>query len=943
MPRAYLSSTFKDLETHRKAAFEAVLKMGFDCSAMENYVAADDRPVDHCLKDVGRCDLYIGVFAHRYGFVPPGHDRSITELEYLAARDAGKPALLFFVHEDHPWPPRFVDGGPAAENVAELRQALMTAHTVATFTTPEDLALKVSAALSQRILAAAAGPAAPPGLLPASNLPADGDTPFIGRDTVVTHLVRLFRADAGLVTVTGTGGIGKTRLACAVARELLADFGGRCFFADLAEQQTETGVSNAVAESIGRRLEQKGEPGRVLAEMLAVLPPMLVVLDNFEQVVRHAAATVAHWRGRAPAVRFLVTSRTVLGVGGRDYRLASLDAPAADAGLDALRHNEAVQLFVDRAARRKTGFGLTAGNAADVVALCRKLECLPLSLVLVAERVKDYPPHQLLDRLGRRFALVKSDRDSLWKTIEWSYQLLEPHEQQAFVQACVFVNGFTLDAAEAVLRPAGLPPQTELMDVVQSLCDHSLVNSAERHDEARFDMLVSLLEFGQEMWPNRTAPPDLARRWTDYYLDYSLRLDAAVQTPRCREALDRLVDERENVLSAHAWALQAGDPVRAAKLILAYARALEFRGPWNLRLPRLTDTFERLGDGDPPLRTRLAIEMSKAYWGVGKYEEAHDYAHLAAKQAEASGDDILRASALRQLGSACNDLGRRDEAKSCYEGSIALCRAAGDAAGVALNQIGFGNVLDRVGRQAEALAMLTAAVGAFEDLGSPMDLANALNVKGMALWHEGRPADALPCYEEAERISREQGDVRRVAGRLTNRGLSLAELDRFDEALACCAEAERLHLSQGNRSWNAVNLVARGQALFLRGDAAAACECLATALRVSEETKYRENEAFAAGCLGRALFALGRVAEAHAALNQAVTIQHEIDKAQNRRYWGNLIQLARAEKALGRPVADKVAEALALAERLGLRPDHPLRVIRQDWQDLTNLQQEGPP
>jgi len=217
------------------------------------------------------------------------------------------------------------------------------------------------------------------------------------------------------------------------------------------------------------------------------------------------------------------------------------------------------------------------------------------------------------------------------------------------------------------------------------------------------------------------------------------------------------------------------------------------------------------------------------------------------------------------------------------------------------------------------------------------------NMKGLALWHEGRPAEAIPLFEQAEQINRELGDITRAAARQANRGLALTDLDRYDEALACFEESYRIHLTQGSRAWQAVNQTARGQALLQRGDVEAARDCLDQALLASEQTGYRENIAFTAGCLGRALLALGRPAEALPRLRQAVAIQREIDKASNRRVWSNLIHLARAEREAGDAAAagPLLDEALQLADRLALRPDHALRTVREDWEWLNRLRGEA--
>lgn len=310
------------------------------------------------------------------------------------------------------------------------------------------------------------------------------DAPFIGRQRNLQEVRQIFTSDVSrLVTITGSGGVGKTRLACEAARPLEENFPGGCLFVDMTEQVTLDGVSNSVAIAVGQHLNDSAEaPNRLVGNMLTPLPPTLLILDNFEQAIQHAEITIGLWRSKAPQVRILVTSSTILNLEGENpYTLESLPEPSPEllGSLNRLKVNEAIQLFIDRASRKKLGFHLDQRNAEPIASICRELEGHPLSIVLVAERIKNYPPHILARRLNDKLKPAQSPRKKLRDTIDWSYQLLNDYEKEVFLQICLFHDGFTLESAEEIIRFTEAPPDLETFDILQNLCDHSLLRSSE--------------------------------------------------------------------------------------------------------------------------------------------------------------------------------------------------------------------------------------------------------------------------------------------------------------------------------------------------------------------------------------------------------------------------------------------------------------------------------
>ena len=646
-----------------------------------------------------------------------------------------------------------------------------------------------------------------------SNLPAQISS-FIGRESELAA-VRDLVAGSRLVTLTGAGGAGKTRLALGVAAGLAGRPGDGEWFADLAPVGDPDLVAVTVAEALGVRLE----PGRpVLAALVEAVGGrrLLVVLDNCEHVIEACARLADALLRGCPGLALLATSREPLGIDGEQvYRVPSMEVPADGVAAAAVWASEAVRLLADRAAAQGVPLAADAGGAAVAGRICRRLDGIPLAIELAAARLRVMSAGELEARLGERFALLTGGSRSrparhqtLRAMVDWSWELLTGPERAVLARLSVFAGGFGLAAAEAVAASPHVPA-AEVLGHLGALVDKSLVQFGDSGTGAgRYRLLETVSQYAagrlDALGPAAAGAARLAHR--DYYL--ALAEEAAPQLSAAGQAgwLDRLDAELGNLRAAITVSLSEVDPEPGLRLAASLGRY------WNIRghaaegagvLQALLDAPSAQGATLP--RARALAAAAYLLRQTGGYPIAGDY---------------------------------------CREG-LAIARAAGDENLVACLLQEQARVLLSQGQAGGALPLIESGLGLARRLGEPHLTGRLLIARSIAAHAEGDSAGAARDTVEALRLFRQAGDQLLIGQMLSNLGSFEMAAGDLDAARRHLAEALDIAGALDDRSGLANQTFNLGLAEYLGGSPEAASALFAESLDLARRVGIRPVTAYA--------------------------------------------------------------------------------------------------
>jgi predicted ATPase len=766
--RVFISSTLKELAAERKSARTAVERLHL-APVMFELGARPHPPRDLYRAYLEQSNIFVGIYGDRYGWVAPTETVSGLEDEFNLSGTLPK---LIYIRET---------AGEREPRLTELLERIRTDDTASFKYFPDadaltglleaDLATLLAERFAASALPAAPGPA--PAAEGARTTFPSPVTELIGRAREVARLKQvLARQAVRLVTVTGPGGMGKTRLAIDVGEDLAGAYPDGVYFVDLAPVLEPANVATAMAQTLGVR-NTGDDP--VEDKLVVALRGrrVLLVLDNFEQVLP-AAAVVTRLLAALPDLNVLVTSRALLRVNGEhNFELGPLAQPepngafrAGTAPLDAARRSPAVTLFVERSRAVRPDFELTEANVDAVVRICAALDGVPLALELAAARIRLLSPELMLARLDRRLPLLSGGmtdlparQQTLRSTIEWSTQLLGAAERRLLARLGVFMGGFTLEAVESICADG----DADVLSMLGVLVDSSLVRQEERPRQTYFTMLATVREYAVEQLEASGTLDELRRAHAGYYARVAANADRLLDGEQQGEWMSRLIDDRENLRAAERFYLDTGDGESAT----AFAWSLYLYWWIGGHLGEVRGWMEELlatGTELSPAGRARALYFTGAirFW----QDPVEGITRTLTESAELFGKEGLpRAQALTLVSVALAALGRgdADEAESVLETSVHLFREAGDRWGEAMALVSLG--LTAILQQ-----KLTSALNRFEESlaltlrqKDKLGAAIALHHCGWAHLLLGNVAAATAQFEDALVLSRDLGHDEGVA------------------------------------------------------------------------------------------------------------------------------------------------------------------------------------
>ena len=756
-----------------------------------------------------------------------------------------------------------------------------------------------------------------PPLKTIDNLPNNLPTPmnsFIGRASEVRDIVQyLTDGQTRLVTLTGAGGIGKTRLALQVATELLDTYPDGVWFVPLADlvqpehviteiataltipMKTESRVEDsddirsrkATARTSFTEESAKKTERDVMREVVQYLSgkKLLLVLDNFEHVME-AGMHINTLLRSCSTLHCLVTSRELLQISGEQtFRVPPLSVPSAAATCEALRDIESVQLFLARAKEGAPNFTLTAANAGAVGAICRSVDGLSLAIELAAARIRGMTPQHILERLSKQFALLSTqNRDvparhqTLSAVMTWSYQLLEAAEQRLLCQLAHFSGGFFLEAVETICSEIeenrDAPVAESILDLIFSLHDKSLLITEEHQARTRYRLSVPLQRY---MWEKQPAAPEFRKSHARYYLMLAQEQAEKLKGAEQSIALSEIAIELDNFRAAFGWAREAAAWPLFGQLAVALSQFFYIRGLWS-------EGVTWLQQAKTGISSLLAEKLGSKIGLPTQDKSQKRFGMQSREQRRADADrgvdiDNLLASLQVALAKFYNAQQDCQTARQLCEEGLLIFRTTGHQPGIvkALNLLGI--IARYQDAHEEATAHFTESLQLAKMLDDKWLIAYALDNLGLIAYHHRRFEEAKQLYTESLHLARELGDKRGIAYSLNNLGKTANRQGLREEATHYHAESLKIRRELSDKRGIATSLNHLGLIAYRQEAYAEASHYHTESLHIQRELGDKQGMSYSLSHLGLIAYQQQNDAEAKRYYTESLHLARELSAA----------------------------------------------------------------
>jgi predicted ATPase/class 3 adenylate cyclase len=650
-------------------------------------------------------------------------------------------------------------------------------------------------------------------------------TVFVGREREMARIKGLVDTSR-LVTLTGAGGCGKTRLALQVAADLVDAYRDGVWLVELAPLSNPPLVAQEIA-SVLRVREQQGRS--LLTTLIEHLESrtLLLVLDNCEHLVQACAEVTDALLRACPTLRVLTTSREPLAIMGEaTFRVPSLSLPELDRmpRLDRLAESEAVRLFVDRAATTAR-FEFTSQNAPLVAHICHRLDGIPLAIELAAARVKVLSLDQIAVRLNDRFRLLTGGsrtamprQQTLRAAMDWSYALLSDKERRLLARSSVFAASWTLEAAEAICAGDGIE-DAEILDLVAQLVDKSLVTVDDSHDGSRYRLPETVRQYSRDRLLEMRQDDVFRRRHRDWHLRLADDAESGLRGPKQAEWLARLDVDHDDVRAALEWCLARTEEIEAGmQLAAAMSRFWWMRGVLTEARRWLTGLLDAAADVSSSARARALLEAGRLAWAQSDYSVAVGLLEQSLTLFRGFGDQPGLADALNMLGLVAWATSEYAIAGARFEESLVIARALSDRHRIAALLSNLGLVAVARGDYQRAEALHRESHDTRVALGDAHGTAISLNNLGLVALAEDKVSSALERFNESLLIHQRLGNKQHIAHLLTHLGLVALRNGAGERAIALCREGLALAREVADREGIANALLGLAKSARWRGD-----------------------------------------------------------------------------------------------------------------------------
>lgn len=837
--RVFVSSSLRELAPEREVVHQAIEQLHL-IPVMFESGARPHPPQELYRSYLTQSHIFIGIYWESYGWVAPGMEISGLEDEYQLGKNL--PKLIYI---KHPAPKR----EPALE---EMLQRVKGEEKVCYkyFSSPEELGKLISGdivlLLSERFEQTMVGSSLPSrqAAVVKNNLPQEL-TPFIGREQLMASISQLLeKGDKRLVTLSGLGGVGKTRLALKVASEHQGLYPDGVWLVELGSFSDPSLVVRAAADVFSLREEQSRSLEQILVDYLYD-KNLMIVLDNCEHMVDAAARLVETILKGAPGVQVIATSRELLGVAGEVSRgIPPLSIPDLqdETSVEELRRYEAINLFIERAFEVKPDFTLSDLNAAAVAKICARLDGIPLAIELAAARLRVLPVEEIAAKLDDRFRFLVGNHSALPRQqtlralIDWSYDLLQECERILFRRLSVFSGGWTVEAAEFVCSGEGIE-QDKVLDLITQLADKSLVNVSIEDGIGRYQFLDTIHQFSGERLQESEEFDRVRQRHAEFFLNLAETSFKELWGKDQEYWLQNLKAERDNL---------------------------------RLALESLSSS-----EGEEDSVLRMAGSLWRFWEICGYFSEGRRYLEHAL-DINPNAEPYLRAKGLRGLGMLACQQGDYSQAEILHAESLSIFSKLEHKPGVGRELSVLGEIAWQQGNYQRALELQTESLALRYEIKDHPGIAASLGHLGNMARDRGRFQYANELLEESLKIRRELGNELDIALALNSLGLVAHEQCEYERAKSLFQEALSIYLKLGDQPGKAKTLQNLGNIARDQGDFNRAKMLFDECLGIRKDNADTEGIAQTTGSLAMVAFFQGNYVQAIVEAEKSLSLYKEL-------------------------------------------------------------------